>query len=135
MDDNAPSPFRQQHGKRLLMFDLALEERVIDESQHKDFVFFLQMRDAFHAKSEGRNTVIGKMADGETSGMSGDGGHSLADKYMTYLMEFDKMGQKIMGIMIMPERDDSRLKHVRGIHELRAQIQSVIHDFGEWCYK
>lgn len=132
--DNAPSQYRQQHGQMQLMCDLALAERIIEDDQHKDMMFYIQMRDSFHAKSEGRDSMLGRMVDGDRGG-SASNGANLADRYFSYLREFDKVHQSMLSILALPEKPGLRLKHLHGMWSVKAEIREAIDSFSDWCHK
>jgi hypothetical protein len=134
IEDNAPSKYRKQHGQTLLMCDLALAEKIIEDDQHKDMMFYIQMRDAFNSKSEGRDSMLGRLVDGDSGG-SEPSSYSLCDKYMSFLREFDKVHQAMLSIMALPEKPNGRLKHLHGMWNMKTEIRDTIDAFSAWCRK
>lgn len=134
IEENAPTQYRKQHGQTLLMCDIALAERIIEDDQHKDMMYYIQMRDSFYARSQGRDSMLGRLVDG-TQGSGESTEHNLADKYRAFLREFDRTAQPVMMFLATEGRVNTSGRAIKAMQSAGTQIRETIDAFSAWCRK
>lgn len=128
MDDNAPSIYRKQHGNNDLVCDVAHREGIIDDGEHKDCIFLLQMREAFASKTCPRDSMLGRMVDDKAMASDTGQGSSLSQKYFSYLREIDTQTQMVLAALT------SRAETTKQLWAARKAIKESIKTFSDWCH-
>lgn len=139
--ENLPSEFRKQHDEfsgfaissPTLAVDVALDVDVIDEGQHKDCMFYLQMRTAFNARTQPRDSLLGRMSEVRDGAQ---GASSLAEKYFSFLREVDKPTQAVLAVLTTELPNGMcRKSYARYLGHLRIEIMDAMIKFSAWTQK